>query len=127
MKSFKKYALFFVIGAIGYAAVEIIWRGHTHWSMMLAGGLCLMLFSVVAERLRNKNILTKAVVCATVVTVVELVFGIIFNIWLKMNVWDYSNIPFNLFGQICPVFSLLWVGLALAIMPLVEVVNRDYA
>ena len=127
MKSFKKYALFFVIGAIGYAAVEIIWRGHTHWSMMLAGGLCLMLFSVVAERLRNKNVLTKAVVCAAVVTVVELVFGIIFNIWLKMNVWDYSNIPFNLFGQICPVFSLLWVGLALAIMPLVEVVNRDYA
>ena len=86
-----------------------------------------MLFSVVAERLRNKNILTKAVVCAAVVTVVELVFGIIFNIWLKMNVWAYSNIPFNLFGQICPVFSLLWVGLALAIMPLVEVVNRDYA
>ena len=71
--------------------------------------------------------MTKAIACAAVVTVVEFIFGVVFNLWLKMNVWDYSNMPFNLLGQICPLFSLMWVGLALAMMPFVEVVNKDYA
>ena len=45
----KKYALLFLIGAVGYASIEIIWRGRTHWSMIIAGGLCFILFSLVAE------------------------------------------------------------------------------
>ena len=55
MKNFKKYSLFFTIGAIGYAAIEIIWRGFTHWSMMIAGGLCFVLFSFVEEMLKEKE------------------------------------------------------------------------
>jgi uncharacterized membrane protein len=44
-----------------------------------------------------------------------------------MNVWDYSDMPFNLLGQICPSFSLLWVGIAIAFLPLAEVLNMDFA
>ena len=127
MKYFKKYGLFFIIGAIGYAAIEIIWRGFTHWSMMIAGGLCFMLFSVVAERLKESNMLTKAAVCAIGVTAIEFIFGIIFNLWLKMDVWNYSDIPFNILGQICPIFTVLWAGIAIAFLPLADVLNKDFA
>lgn len=127
MKSIKRYGLFFVIGAIGYAAIETIWRGYTHWSMMIAGGLCFVMFSIIAEKLKNKNILIKAAVCALGITAVELIFGVIFNLWLKMNVWDYSNMPFNILGQICPLFTLIWAGLAIAFLPLADVLNKDYA
>ena len=29
----------FLIGAVGYPALEVLWRGRTHPSMALAGGL----------------------------------------------------------------------------------------
>ena len=127
MKSIKRYGLFFIIGAIGYAAIEIIWRGHTHWSMMIAGGLAFVLFSIVSERLRGKSILVKAAVCGLGVTAIEFVFGVIFNLWLKMDVWDYSYMPLNILGQICPLFTLMWAGIAIAFLPFVEVLNQDYA
>ena len=127
IKMIKKYALCFAIGAAGYASIEMIWRGWTHWSMMIAGGVCFIIFSVVEERLRERSLLLKAVLCALGVTVVEFVFGVIFNLILGMAVWDYSHIPFNILGQVCPVFSLLWVGIAIAFLPLANAINRDYA
>ena len=32
----------FSIGAAGYSLLEILWRGNTHWTMTLAGGICFM-------------------------------------------------------------------------------------
>ena len=127
IKKVKKYSLCFILGAIGYAAIEIIWRGYTHWSMMIAGGICFIIFSLVAEKFREKNIFIKAAICALGVTAVEFAFGVLFNIVLKMRVWDYSKMPFNILGQVCPIFSLLWAGIALAFLPLAELINREYA
>jgi uncharacterized membrane protein len=44
-----------------------------------------------------------------------------------MDVWDYSNMPLNILGQICPIFTVIWVGIAVAFLPLAEVINADYA
>ena len=123
----KKYSLLFIIGAVGYAAIEVIWRGRTHWSMMIAGGLCFVIFSLVAGWLRGRSILIKAVVCAIGVTAVEFIFGVIFNLWLGLEVWDYSSMPMNILGQICLPFTLLWGGIAILFLPLAEVINQDYA
>ena len=122
----KKYSLLFIIGAVGYAAIEVIWRGRTHWSMMIAGGLCFVIFSLVARRLQGRSILIKAAVCALGVTAVELIFGVVFNLWLGLGVWDYSSMPMNILGQICLPFTLLWGGIAILFLPLAEVINEDY-
>lgn len=124
LRSLKKYALFFVAGAIGYGLLEIVWRGRTHWSMLIAGGICLVIFSVVAEKASARPLVVKAAICAACVTLVELAFGLVFNVALKMNVWDYSAMPLNLLGQICPLFSLLWCALALVLLPPVAAVNK---
>lgn len=123
----KKYPLLFLIGAVGYGSIEMIWRGYTHWSMMIAGGLCFILFSIVSERMSGHHILLQATICALGVTAIEFVFGLVFNLWLRMEVWDYSNMPFNILGQICPLFTLMWAGIAIAFLPLADIINEEFA
>ena len=127
VRMIKKYSLLFIIGAVGYAAIEVIWRGRTHWSMMIAGGMCFVMFSLVAGWLRGRSILIKATVCALGVTAVEFIFGVVFNLWLGLRVWDYSSMPMNVLGQICLPFTLIWGVIAILFLPLAEVINKDYA
>jgi uncharacterized membrane protein len=44
-----------------------------------------------------------------IVTILEFIAGCILNLWLGLNVWDYSDLPFNILGQICPQFTFLWL------------------
>ena len=127
MKGFKKSAVFFAIGGVGYAIIELIWRRRTHWTMVIAGGICFVIFSHIAERFGSRPLVFKAALAALGVTLVELIFGVLFNIIFKLGVWDYSDMPCNLFGQICPIFSLAWWLLALAFVPLAEVINKRLA
>ena len=30
------------------------------------------------------------------------------NLWKGWNVWDYSEVPFNLYGQICAPMALIF-------------------
>lgn len=124
MKAFKKNAVFFASGGAGYGVLELLWRGRTHWSMLIAGGLCFMLFSRVAETCRGRSRFYKAALCSAGVTAVEFVFGVIFNIILKKNVWDYSELPLNVMGQICPLFTLLWGVLGFLLIPVADRLNR---
>jgi uncharacterized membrane protein len=63
-------------------------------------------------------LLARAVIGSIFVTAIELIFGVIFNIILKKNVWDYSKMPFNFKGQICLLYSVFWVALGLIFIPL---------
>lgn len=108
----------FPIGAFGYGLIEILWRGYTHISMLLAGGICFVTFAKIGEKYRQKTLLAKAVIGSIFVTAIELIFGIIFNIILKKNVWDYSKMPFNFKGQICLLYSFFWIALSLIFIPL---------
>jgi len=120
----KRMLVFFVLGSAGYPVLEILWRGHTHWSMALAGGVCFSLISLTASCFRRLPLPWRAAVCALGVTAVELVFGVVFNLLLGMNVWDYSDRLFHLWGQICPLFTLLWWLLSLLLLPLTDRLNR---
>lgn len=124
MKKVKKYMLLFAIGSIGYALIELLWRGRTHWSMMIAGGICFIMFSVIEDHLVEMPLLVKAAIAAAFITTLELGFGIVFNIFLNMNVWNYNDMPYNFLGQICPAFSLLWCLLSIVMLPLARTINN---
>lgn len=96
------------VGAIGYSFVEILWRGYTHWSMGVVGGLCMLLMYILEALLQHKHIVKKAIISAVIITVIEFISGIIINKIFKLNVWDYSNLKFNLMGQISLVYSIFW-------------------
>ncbi len=46
--------------------------------------------------------------------------GCVVNLWLRLEVWHYGDMPFNLWGQICPTFSALWFLLSLPALWLCE-------
>ena len=123
MRNLKRNAIIFTVGGIGYGAIELLWRRHTHPTMLAAGGVCFLLLSQIAEKMKDKPLVGKAALSALGITGVELGFGVVFNRLLKMNVWDYSNMPLNFLGQICPQYSALWCGLSLAVLPLADMLN----
>ena len=126
MEKMKKDAAFFAIGGIGYGIIELMWRGYTHPTMIMAGGICFVIFSRIAEKFKDKPLVYKAALCSLGVTAVELVFGIVFNMIFKMNVWDYSKLPFNFLGQICLLFTFLWGALGMIFVPLAELLNEKF-
>ncbi len=115
----------FLIGSFGYGFIEILWRGHTHFSMFLAGGICFSFFAYLSEKLKRANLVLKAILGSGFVTFIELIFGIFFNIFLKQNVWNYSSKPFNFKGQICLLYSFYWVVLGLVFIPLAQKINKQ--
>ena len=107
MKQIENVCVFLTGGTV-YGLLEMLWRGHTHWSMVLAGGTALLLIHLLNGRLISCSLVVRCLVGATIITSIEFIAGIIFNIWLGMNVWDYSGVRFNLLGQICPMFFAVW-------------------
>lgn len=115
----------FAIGGLGYVLIENIWRGYSHITMFFAGGLSFLCIEIMDVRLgKSVGTLPKCILGSTIITTIEFVFGCIFNLYYKMNVWDYSHLPFNLFGQISLVFSSLWCLLTLPVLQIGKAIRR---
>lgn len=122
MKSAIKMSVLFLIGGLIYFALEMLYRGRSHWTMIVVGGICFLLCGAVNEVFTyDMPLLWQGVVCALLVTAVELIAGYVINIQLGLDVWDYSNMPLNLYGQICLPFSLMWI-----VLGIVAVIVDDY-
>ena len=120
----KSNFLIFGIGALGYGLIEILWRGFTHPSMLSAGGICFVIFAKIGEKLKNTTLILKALTGSFIITAIELIFGIIFNILLHKNIWNYSNLPLNFKGQICLLYSFFWGVLSIFFIPLATKINK---
>lgn len=115
MKALCKNLFLFAIGGILYYLIEMIWRGHSHFSMFFVGGLCFILIGKINEYISWETpVYIQSILGSIITTTIEFISGCILNIWLGLDVWDYSNIPFNLLGQICLPFSVLWVFISFA-------------
>ena len=80
--------------------------------MFLLGGFCFLFFAWQGLQGGWKTPLWKQVLrCTIFVTSGEFITGIFVNKWMQWNVWDYSDQPFQLFGQICLPFTILFSGL----------------
>lgn len=111
MKKFVSFFLHVLYGAIGgviYYIIEVLFRGYSHWSMIILGGICFVLIGLLDEWQNHPPMLRQMVQGAIIVTVLEFITGCIVNLWLGWNVWDYSNLPFNVLGQVCLFFTLAW-------------------
>lgn len=106
----------FTLGAVGYPLIEILWRGYTHWTMELIGGICFLAIYFFEKRNTRKMLLYRSTAGCLIITAVELVTGIIVNKIFGWGVWDYSDMPLNLFGQICITYSALWFLLTIPII-----------
>ncbi len=123
-KSMGRTAALFCTGAVGYCLLEILWRGHTHWSMGLAGGVCLVGMYALHRRLAHRPLALQALAGAALVTAVEFAVGCVVNLLLGWQVWDYSGWRIQLLGQVCLVFCLLWYVLSFAVIGAFRLAER---
>lgn len=115
--------LVFILGGVSYGLIEMIYRGYTHWSMVLTGGACVLTFYIMEEWLLSIPLLWAALAGATIITVYELCVGLVVNVILKLDVWDYSEVPGNFMGQICPAFSVAWFILSLIFIGIIRLIS----
>ena len=109
LKIITKYLFLGVIGSIIYMSLEILWRGYTHWTMGVLGGICFICLGLINELLSWETpLVLQMLIGGAIITILEFITGCIVNLWLGWNIWDYSNLPLNLLGQICLPFSILW-------------------
>ena len=110
----KKYEFLFFVGATIYVVIEKLYRGYSHWTMFLLGGICFIALGLIDEVIPwDMPLLLQMFIGGMIITVLEFITGCVVNLWLGWNVWDYSELPFNLWGQISLFSSIVWVGLSL--------------
>lgn len=113
----------FSLGAVLYGLIELVARGRTHWTMALAGGTIMVLLYVV-NRSGNLSPVVRCLLGTLMITCVEFAVGMIVNVRLGWEVWDYSSRPFNLYGQICPRYTAYWFLLCVPAYALCDFIKK---
>lgn len=126
MRRIRCAARLFLLGGAAYVLLEKLWRGRSHWTMFLLGGVCFHQIGMVATLCRSWRYWQKCTLCAALITVSELLCGCLVNLRLRMNVWDYSRCPLQFKGQICLPYSLLWGFLSAAVMPIYTLCRKVF-
>lgn len=116
MNKFKlafKYLVLLLIGGMIYVFIELLFRCRSHFTMFILGGVCFVSVGLINEVLPwNMPFQLQMLLGGSIITVLEFISGCILNLYFGLGIWDYSDQPGNILGQICPLFSLLWVFLS---------------
>ena len=101
MKGIAKGTALAVCGGCLYVVLELLWRGRSHWTMFILGGVCFVLIGLLNEVIpwEMPLVLQGVMGSACIVTPLEFVTGCIVNLWLGWDVWDYSGLPCNLLDK----------------------------
>jgi len=108
---FLRTCILFYMGGSAYMFLEFLWRGRSHGSMFLLGGLCFLLVGGAVGKQNRLPLALRLVLGAGIITGLELVTGLLVN--RDYRVWDYRNQLWQFAGQICLPFSLLWIPVSL--------------
>ena len=117
--------VFFLLGGTAYVTLEILWRGFSHYSMFLAGGLCFLLLGKLQMLRPQLYLPLRLLLGAVVITSVELLMGLLFN--RGYQIWDYRRQLLNFHGQICLKFFCLWIPISAFAMWIYEKIDMMFA
>ena len=121
IKNILKYLFLFAVGGATYVLIEILARGFSHWTMFVVGGICFVLVGIINEITPKVPLIQQMVLSAAIITTIEFISGCILNLWMHLNIWDYTDEFGNILGQICPKHTLYWF-----LLSLVGIVLDDY-
>jgi uncharacterized membrane protein len=119
----RKDLTIFTLMGICYVFIEIAFSsivslkpaliGQSSLWMFLVGGLLGLTLGKMNEIKTTRNLMYpfNILAGAAMITLNELISGIILNIWLGFDIWDYSSVTYNFLGQIDLVHSLCWIAL----------------
>ena len=121
-----EYGIMFLLGCFIYSLLEIAARGYTHWTMTLLGGIVGMLLYRLHGTAPRHTLLLQALSGAFIITALEMVVGVLDNLVLQWHVWSYREMPWNVYGQICLPFSVLWFLVCIPALGICEVVRKRF-
>ena len=108
--SLWRHLLRWLVGGLLYGLLEIAYRGHTHWTMVLLAALLCIPLDLANEVMPWRLPLAlQGVIGGLTITAAELLAGLVLNCWLGLEIWDYSGLWGNLWG-------LVWCVLAIPVI-----------
>lgn len=116
----------FLIGYFTYSMIEIIYRGETHWTMALTGGIIMFLLYGINSR-KTMTLVKSCFIGSVIITSVEFTVGVAVNLIMHWHVWDYSSVPLNIMGQICLPFSAAWFFLCIPAYYVCKAIRSKFA
>lgn len=115
MRHWVKHLILMMIGGALYVLLELLWRGYSHWTMFFLGGMCFVVLGLLNEIIPWEVPLWRQALLGTaIVTAAEFITGCVVNLWFRWQVWNYSHMPGNILGQICPQYMILWFPVSIA-------------
>ena len=120
----RSYIFAFSMGAVIYTLLETLYRLRTHFTMCVLGGICGVIIYHINRTLKSERFITKALMSTILITITELISGIFLNVILGLKVWDYSSLPLNFMGQICPHFCIIWFIITVPSLWLCNVIDK---
>ena len=108
MRQLVKYAVLMAIGGAIYYGIEILARGFSHWTMFLVGGLCFVIVGLINEITPTMPFVHQMLLSAACITIIEFISGCVLNLYLGLNIWDYTDEFANVLGQICLKHTIYW-------------------
>ena len=108
-----KYAFLAWFGGSTYVTLEVLWRARSHWTMFLMASFVFIILGLLNE-VWKISLPSQIFIGTILATVIEFITGCIVNLALHWNVWDYTELPFQLMGQICLPFAVIFSGLCAA-------------
>ena len=77
----NKYTALLATGGLLYIILEMAWRGRSHWTMFLLGGICFVALGLINEVLPWDMPLWQQILTgACIVTALEFLTGCIVNL-----------------------------------------------
>lgn len=108
-----KNLVIFVTGYCMYIATEVSFRGYSFILMGIVGGLSFVVISSLNNKISwDMPLLVQMLIGGGIITAFEFGAGLFSRYVLQIEMWDYSNLPGNILGLVCPQFTLLWVILS---------------
>ena len=127
MERWRNLALHGLFGLIAggiYLLIELAWRGRTHWTMLPLAAVIFVCAGILDEQENPPPFWAQVAIGTIWATALELIAGLILNVWMGLGIWDYSNLPGNVLGQICPQFTAAWALLVIVSIKLENFMHK---
>lgn len=125
MRTVFKYFILFNVGGLLYMLIEIAYGGSTHWTMGILGGICFILIGLI-DSYYELPLYKQMLMGTIIITSLEFIAGAILNLGFHLDIWDYSKLPFNILGQVCLPFSIIWFFLSLPALLLDDWIRSSF-
>ncbi len=124
MSNKVKYLIIFYVGFTTYITIEVLFRNFSYPLMGIDGAICFLFFDKINEYIPwHMDLFLQGCVGSLFVTLSELFIGFSLDLLNMKPMWDYSEQWMNFNGYICPLFSFLWIWLAIIGIIVADCIN----